>query len=228
MTPAATPAVAPTGSLHADARARLGSWPAPTPEQEALRRRYVDLLDARADAMTRACRPDHLTASTLVLSADGSQVLLTLHAKAGRWFQLGGHCEPGDTTLAGAALREATEESGLAGLRVSAAPVQLSAHPVPFCGDGTALVHHLDVRYAALAPPEAVPRISDESLDLRWWPATALPDVDADLAELVARARQWLAGGGASGTTSRSASVGSSSATSGGGSTEAAADQPIR
>ncbi len=28
------------------------------------------------------------------------QVLLTLHAKAGRWFQLGGHCEPGDV-LAG-------------------------------------------------------------------------------------------------------------------------------
>ena len=42
-------------------------------------------------------------------------MLLTLHRKVGRWLQLGGHCEPADTTLAGAALREATEESGLPG-----------------------------------------------------------------------------------------------------------------
>ena len=42
-------------------------------------------------------------------------MLLTLHAKAGQWFQLGGHCEPGDATLAGAATREAAEESGSPG-----------------------------------------------------------------------------------------------------------------
>ena len=53
--------------------------------------------------MTRDCYPDHLTASTLVLSADGDRVLLTLHAKARQWFQFGGHCEPGDVTLAAAA-----------------------------------------------------------------------------------------------------------------------------
>ena len=36
------------------------------------------------------------------------------------WLQMGGHCEPGDTTLADAALREAAEESGIAGLTPAA------------------------------------------------------------------------------------------------------------
>jgi 8-oxo-dGTP pyrophosphatase MutT (NUDIX family) len=200
-------------TLHADALAVLTDWSAPTPAQEELRRRYVEHLRARPDGMTRACRPDHLTASTLVLSADGSAVLLTLHAKAREWFQFGGHCEPGDTTLAGAAQREATEESGLAGLVLDPVPVQLSEHPVPFCGpDGD--VHHLDVRFLAVAPQGVDHAVSEESLDVRWWPADALPDPHADMVELVAlaRARQST----------------SASTSAGGGSSRAAVDQPIR
>lgn len=178
-------------TLHADALAVLTSWPAPTPEQERLRQRYADHLAAHADATTRGCYPDHLTASTLVVSPDGREVLLTLHAKARRWFQFGGHCEDGDATLAGAALREATEESGLAGLAVDPVPVQLSEHEVPFC-DPRGGVHHLDVRFVAVAPADAVHAVSDESLDVRWWPADALPDPDPDMVELVALARARL------------------------------------
>ena len=176
-------------SLHADALQVLTSWVAPTPAQEALRERYVAHLRAHPDGVRRECRPDHLTASTLVLSADRSRVLLTLHAKAQRWFQLGGHCEAGDTTLGAAALREASEESGLHDLVLTAVPVHLDEHEVPFCGGPGATgdpVHHLDVRYAAIAPRDAVHAISEESLDLRWWPVDALPD--PDLAELVEHA----------------------------------------
>ena len=153
-----------------------------------VRDRYVAHLESHPDGLTRACTPDHLTASTLVLSADGRQVLLTLHAKARRWFQLGGHVEPGDATLAAAALREATEESGLGMLTLDPVPVQLSEHAVPFCGpDGD--VHHLDVRFLALAPADAAPLVTEESLDVAWWPADALPDPEPDLVELVALAR---------------------------------------
>ena len=193
-------------TLHSDAVRVLSDWDPPGARQATLRDRYLSHLAAHPDGMSRQCRPDHITASTLVLSHDRSRVLLTLHAKAERWFQFGGHCEPGDHTLAAAALREATEESGVADLLMSAAPVQLNEHEVPFC-DPDGGVHHLDVRFVAVAPEGAEHSISDESLDVRWWPADSLPDPEPGLVELVRLAQ---------------------SMSSGGGSTWAAADQPSR
>jgi len=175
-------------SLHAEALALLQGWTAPDPGQDALRRRYVDHLAAHPDGAERGCRPDHLTAGALVFSADHSEVLLTLHAKAGRWFQLGGHCEPEDGSLPAAALREATEESGVAGLVLDPVPVHLDEHEVTFCGR-PGLVHHLDVRFVAVAPPGAVPVVSAESTDVRWWPIDALPEPDDGL---VARSLERL------------------------------------
>ncbi len=176
-------------TLHANALALLRGWVAPGPGQEALRQRYVAHLGDHADGLTRGCYPDHLTASTLVMSADGERVLLTLHAKARQWFQFGGHCEPADQTLAEAALREALEESGLRELDLDPVPVQLSEHEVPFC-DPRGGVHHLDVRFLAIASPEAVHAVSDESLDVRWWPADELPDPQPDMVELVRLAQR--------------------------------------
>jgi 8-oxo-dGTP pyrophosphatase MutT (NUDIX family) len=141
--------------------------------------------------MERGCHPDHLTASTLVVSADARLVLLTLHAKAGQWFQFGGHCEPADTTLAGAARREATEESGIADLDLDPVPLRLDEHAVPFCGR-TGEVHHLDVWFLAVAREGAEHAASDESLDVRWWPADGLPGRDTDWASALALARDRL------------------------------------
>ena len=178
-------------TLHADAVSVLTAWAAPDPGQEALRQRYVAHLAMRPDGLTRACYPDHLTASTLVMSDDGERTLLTLHAKARQWFQFGGHCEPGDATLAGAARREAVEESGLSRLVLDPVPVQLSEHEVPFC-DPRGGVHHLDVRFLAVAPVDAAHAVSDESLDVRWWPADELPDPQPDMVDLVRLARSRL------------------------------------
>ncbi|MCD4525448.1 NUDIX hydrolase [Nocardioides sp. cx-173] len=205
-------------TLHADALASLRGWPAPSAAQEALRQRYLAHLEAHPDGLRRECRPDHLTASTLVLSAGLDRVLLTLHAKARRWFQLGGHCEPGDATLAGAALREAVEEGGLADLRLDPVPVQLSEHAVPFCGPDLpgGPVHHLDVRFLALARPDAAPAVSEESLDVAWWPVDALPDPGPDLVELVELA------------VSRAQASSTPGSASNGASSWAAADQPSR
>lgn len=176
-------------TLRDEALATLRGWAAPDAGQEALRARYVAHLEAHADAAYRNCRPDHLTAGVLVVSADRSQVLLTLHAKAGRWFQFGGHLEAADATLAEAALREAVEESGVPDLVLDPEPVHLDEHPVTFCGE-PGLVHHLDVRYVAVAPAGAVPVVSEESTDVRWWPVDALPEPDTGL---VARSLERLA-----------------------------------
>lgn len=175
--------------LHGDAVAVLEGWSAPDEEQEELRRHYLRHLAEHADGMWRSCRPEHVTASALVVDARGKKTLLTLHKTVGRWLQLGGHCEPGDTTLAGAALREATEESGLTGLTVSPQPLQLSRHLLE--AGGCAGAYHLDVQFLVTATTNAQYVVSDESDDLAWYPLGALPaDTDASVQALAARALQ--------------------------------------
>jgi len=177
--------------LHEDAVAVLKGWRPEDDERDRLRVEFLDHLAAHADGLDRACMPGHVTASAAVLDADGASVLLTLHGKLGRWLQTGGHCEPGDVTLAGAALREATEESGITGLRLLPGPVTLDRHWVG-CNGGA---WHYDVQYLAVAPPGAEASISEESLDLRWFPVSALPeDTDDSVRRLVARSLSRLDG----------------------------------
>ncbi|MFD9336522.1 NUDIX hydrolase [Streptomyces sp. NPDC060028] len=136
-------------------------------DQSELRDLYLEHLAAHPDGIYKPCRAGHITGSALVVDPAGGRVLLTLHKKLGMWLQMGGHCEPDDATIAGAALREAREESGIAtGLTLlPGGPVRLDRHPIPApCN------WHLDVQYAALAPAGAVAEISEESLDLRWFP----------------------------------------------------------
>lgn len=173
--------------LHADAVRVLTQWRAPDPGQDKLRGEYLAHLAAHPDGMGKPCADGHVTASALVVDPARERVLLTLHAKLRMWLQMGGHCEPGDPTLAAAALREATEESGIAGLRMlTPQPVALDRHLTP-------CAWHLDVQYAALAPAGATEAISDESLDLRWFSYAEVPEfADASVVALLTRTRALL------------------------------------
>jgi ADP-ribose pyrophosphatase YjhB (NUDIX family) len=189
--------VTQTVGAHADARAVLSAWIAPSPEQDDLRRLYLDHLDAHPDALLRGCEPDHLTASSLIVRGD--EVLLVFHTKAGKWLQTGGHCEPTDATLSAAAWREAHEESGIVDLTVDPVPLQLSRHHVPFCGGraGSGGGHHLDVQFLVTAEPDAQISIAADEDDARWFPldpAAAPEPTDQDVRNLIAAARSRLRG----------------------------------
>jgi len=160
-------------SLHASAIDRLTTWHTDSEDAESLRHTMLAFLDSAPDGCLREHVPGHITASSIVLDADHRNVLLTLHPRVGRWIQLGGHCEASDETVVAAALREATEESGIADLVID--PDLLSAHTHPITCSLGVPTRHLDLRFLVTAPVDARPVRSDESTDLQWWPVDALP-----------------------------------------------------
>ncbi|NNH69701.1 NUDIX domain-containing protein [Nocardia uniformis] len=165
-------------SLHESATDLLETWRPATGPEQSLREAMLAFLGSAPRGCLREHAPGHITASAVVFSHDEREVLLTLHPRVGRWIQLGGHCEETDDSVSAAALREATEESGIADLTLEPGLYGAQAHPIT-CSLGVA-TRHLDLLFRIRAPKGAVPVRSSESTDLRWWPIDGLP-VDTDV-----------------------------------------------
>lgn len=177
--------------VRSSADSILSRWNPPTNDQSSLRYAYLTHLRSDRHAVERSCAAGHLTASALLCDNTGHRTLLTLHPRVGRWLQLGGHCEPSDTSLVAAALREATEESGIEQLQIDPIPLRLHVHPLT-CSGGVP-THHLDVQFLVVAPPHSRPVMSEESLDLKWFDFGSLPeDSDDALRELVTEATRRI------------------------------------
>jgi 8-oxo-dGTP pyrophosphatase MutT (NUDIX family) len=159
----------------------------------------VALVNREGDPFRRTLyEPGHLTGSAFVLDAREENLLMLHHARLNRWLQPGGHGEPGESDPWRVALREATEESGIEGLVPhprAPIPLDVDVHPIPAKVKGGATVEpahaHFDVRYLFVAPPNAVPRVSEESHALAWRPLAlaAGDDADAALVRAVAKVR---------------------------------------
>jgi 8-oxo-dGTP pyrophosphatase MutT (NUDIX family) len=121
-----------------------------------------------ADPWSRSL-PLHFTASALVVHPESRRVLLRWHVRQGRWLQVGGHGDPGETDPLRIALREAREETGLTDL--APWPDASLRHAV-VCDvrpSATEPEHeHADLRYIlATGSPEAITPENEDS-PLRW------------------------------------------------------------
>lgn len=129
--------------------------------------------------------------------SDGERLVLVVHRPAhDDWSLPKGHVDGGET-LAGAALREVEEETGVAATVVADAGT--TQHPVVTAGrHATKQVHWFVMRPLAGSDPAARP--PDAEVDeARWWPvAAALVDLTyAGERELLARALTLLPSGSA-------------------------------
>jgi 8-oxo-dGTP pyrophosphatase MutT (NUDIX family) len=134
---------------------------------------FVRFAGAHEDALMRTCISGHLTGSALVVDRGRQRMLLLHHRKLQKWLQPGGHAD-GDGNLAAVALREATEETGIPGLRVVVPAIHLDIHRVEPPNETPHL--HYDVRYLVLAPADATAVGNFESTALRW---VTLDELDA-------------------------------------------------
>ncbi|HEX2501254.1 MAG TPA: NUDIX hydrolase [Methylomirabilota bacterium] len=153
-------------------------------------------VDRYPDPFDRRISEGHLTGSAVVVSAEGDRVLLLHHRKLGRWLQPGGHAEPGEREGAAIALREACEETGIAGLALHPSaprPFDVDVHPIPARGDEPAH-RHLDLRYLVIAPPDSrARRQAVEARALRWftWEEVTALDLDPGLRRALRAARAF-------------------------------------
>ena len=141
----------------------------------------------------RDCWDDgHVTASAALLDPHREAMLMTLHAKLGRWLQLGGHAD-GETDVLAVACREAAEESGLEVAPASPEPIDVDIHAIPAHGSDPGHFHY-DVRFVLLAEA-GTPKTTEESLGLKWVPLAGMAALTAEesILRLSAKCRAWLA-----------------------------------
>lgn len=161
------------------------------PEQQQTADTMCQFITRTPDCFERSHKAGHITGSAWLINPGGDKALLTLHRKLQRWMQTGGHAD-GDPEPLRVALREATEESGIAGIIPLHREIfDIDIHPIPENKTKNEPEHlHYDIRYLLQAPHEDF-SISDESDALAWWSRSDIEqraaELDASVLRMAAR-----------------------------------------
>jgi ADP-ribose pyrophosphatase YjhB (NUDIX family) len=114
-----------------------------------------------------------LSGLTAVVLNDRDEVLLVKRADNGRWSLVAGILEPGEQPAVGL-VREIQEETAVEAAVERLVSVE-SLPPASYPNGDQ--VQFLDLCFRC-RPLRGDPRVNDdESLDVRWWPLNALPDL---------------------------------------------------
>ncbi|WP_432093179.1 NUDIX hydrolase [Streptomyces sp. bgisy100] len=139
----------------------------------------VGLLDSGADLTCRKEFRGHVTAGAILADQDG-RILHIHHLALDKWLLPGGHLEPTDDTLLGAALRELTEETGIPSADVEAVdhhPVHVDVHPIPaHDAKGEPDHQHIDFRFLFRTATDVGQLQTEEVTDAAWRDADSLSD----------------------------------------------------
>ncbi len=163
-------------------------------KEEADLRTMRGFAASLAQPFSRDQWPAHFTGSAVVVTPDGAQVCLVLHAKLQRWLQPGGHADVIDAgSMEATALREAREETGCEvtvhpGAR---GPIDVDVHVIP-ARKADPEHQHLDVRYLVVVKdPAALAHDPNESHGAQWltWAEAIARADEAPLRRMLEKAR---------------------------------------
>ena len=142
---------------------------------------FIEHFDRLQDPCNEHADVVHVTASAIVVGKRG--VVLHLHKRLQLWLQPGGHIDAGELPWE-AAVREASEETGLAVELSNGELAHVDVHPGPRGHT------HLDLRYIVLGADAAPKPPPDESQQVRWFSwDEAIAIADAGLVGALAAAR---------------------------------------
>lgn len=163
-----------------------GEYSISSQRDQELSNRVITLIETQDLAFSKQLLCGHITASAFVINKQHDKLLLTHHAKLGKWLQLGGHCD-GIKDPRFIALKEAYEESGLTRIdHISDAIFDIDIHQIPKYQNVPAHLHY-DIRYLLEADDQHVLAISNESIDLKWVPLLELEKYNSEPSLLLMR-----------------------------------------
>lgn len=149
----------------------------------------LHFLERNEQLYNRSNFNGHITASAFIADAREKQVLLLKHKLYNRYLQPGGHIEKEDASILQAALREASEETGILTKELIHLPfnslvnipLDIDSHYIPTNKSKNEQEHvHHDFRYLFVYNGDkniTVPL--SESKDAKWVPLSALAEIEA-------------------------------------------------
>ena len=144
----------------------LSSYQSDYEEEMAFKPRFLELLQYE-NCFERSLLHGHITGSAWIVDTNREFAFMTHHAKLNKWLQPGGHCD-GDEDVAWVALKEALEETGMPGLKLSSSHIfDIDIHPIPE-RKGVPAHEHYDIRYLIEVNKDTPFQLSEESHELAW------------------------------------------------------------